>query len=39
MTAGNTELTAENGTNFHRQLGSMGKLQAFVRLLGGSSQK
>ena len=40
MTAGNTELTAENGTNFHRELGRLGKMEAFVKLLGGgSSQK
>jgi hypothetical protein len=35
LTAGNTQISAENGSNFHKELGKMGKMDAFIRLLGG----
>ena len=35
LTAGNTQISAENGSNFHKELGKMGKMEAFIKLLGG----
>ncbi len=29
LTAGNTQVSAENGSNFHKELGKMGKMDAF----------
>ena len=34
LTAGNTQISAENGSNF-QELGKMGKMEAFIKLLGG----
>ncbi len=35
LTAGNTQISAENGSAFHKELGRLGKMEAFIRLLGG----
>ena len=35
LTAGNTQISAENGSNFHKELGKMGKMDSFIKLLGG----
>ena len=34
LTAGNTQLTAENGSKFHKELAKQGKVHAFIKLLG-----
>ena len=36
MTAPNNQLSADNGTAFHKVLGSMGKIDSFLRLLRDS---
>tara|TARA_R110000824_G_scaffold49577_1_gene139180 strand:- start:856 stop:2010 length:1155 start_codon:yes stop_codon:yes gene_type:complete len=35
LTAGNTQISAENGSNFHKELGKLGKMDSFIKLLGG----
>ena len=35
LTAGNTQISAENGSKFHKELGALGKMEAFIKLLGG----
>jgi len=35
LTAGNTQISAENGSAFHKELGKLGKMDAFIKLLGG----
>ena len=35
LTAANSQVSAENGANFHRELAKQGKVEAFIKLLGG----
>jgi hypothetical protein len=35
LTAANSQISAENGANFHRELSRQGKVEAFIKLLGG----
>jgi hypothetical protein len=35
LTAANSQVSAENGANFHRELSRQGKVEAFLKLLGG----
>ena len=35
LTAGNTQISAENGSAFHKELGKLGKMDSFIKLLGG----
>lgn len=35
LTAANSQISAENGSNFHRELSKQGKVEAFIKLLGG----
>ena len=35
LTAANSQISAENGSNFHKQLAKQGKVEAFIKLLGG----
>jgi hypothetical protein len=35
LTAANSQISAENGSNFHRELSRQGKVEAFIKLLGG----
>ena len=35
LTAANSQISAENGSNFHRELAKQGKVEAFIKLLGG----
>lgn len=35
LTAANSQTSAENGANFHRELAKQGKVEAFIKLLGG----
>ena len=34
LTAANSQISAENGSKFHRELAKQGKVQAFIKLLG-----
>lgn len=38
LTVANTSLSADNGTRFHRELAKQGKVQDFIRLLGGNPE-
>tara|TARA_R110002124_G_scaffold89937_2_gene229731 strand:+ start:3815 stop:4969 length:1155 start_codon:yes stop_codon:yes gene_type:complete len=35
LTAQNSQISAENGSNFHKMLAKQGKVEAFIKLLGG----
>jgi len=35
LTKANNQVSADNGSNFHRELSRQGKVDAFIRLLGG----
>jgi len=35
LTAANSQVSAENGSNFHKELAKQGKVEAFIKLLGG----
>lgn len=35
LTSANSQISAENGSNFHRELSKRGKVEAFIKLLGG----
>jgi hypothetical protein len=35
LTNDNSQISAENGSNFHRELSKQGKVEAFIKLLGG----
>jgi len=35
LTAANSQTSAENGSNFHKLLAKQGKVEAFIKLLGG----
>ena len=35
LTAANSQISAENGSNFHKQLAKQGKVESFIKLLGG----
>ena len=35
LTAQNSQVSAENGSNFHKLLAKQGKVEAFIKLLGG----
>ena len=35
LTAANSQISAENGSNFHKLLAKQGKVEAFIKLLGG----
>lgn len=39
LTAANSEISAENGSNFHRELAKQGKVEDFIKLLGGGGKK
>ena len=36
LTAANSQISAENGSNFHKELANQGKVEAFIKLLGGN---
>jgi hypothetical protein len=35
LTRANNQISADNGSNFHRELAKQGKVEAFIKLLGG----
>ena len=35
LTKANNQVSADNGSNFHRELAKQGKVEAFIKLLGG----
>ena len=35
LTKANSQISADNGSNFHRELAKQGKVEAFIKLLGG----
>jgi len=35
LTKANNQISADNGSNFHRELAKQGKVEAFIKLLGG----
>jgi hypothetical protein len=35
LTRANTSVSAQNGSNFHKELAKQGKVEAFLKLLGG----